>query len=135
LQLSSSLSELRRLTDFVELFCQTVGASSEDRIALQVCLQEITTNIITHGYKNEPDHTLIVTVKADPTCLRATVIDAAPAFDPIAYPEVDITLPAEQRPIGGLGIHLIKRFGNPQYERREHQNVLTVTRLLSSPKG
>jgi anti-sigma regulatory factor (Ser/Thr protein kinase) len=133
LHLSSSLSELRRLTEFVDRFCQAADAPNEDRIALQVSLQEIATNVIVHGYRNAPDHSLVVSIKADNHAITATVMDKAPAFDPLTRPEIDTTLLTEgNRPIGGLGIHLVKKFGNPSYERRGNQNVLTLTRVRSS---
>ncbi len=131
LRLMSCLSELRPLTDFVDGFCRNANASNEDRIALQVSLQEVATNVIVHGYKNAPHHAFVVSMKIDADAIIATVVDNAPAFDPLAHPAVDTTLPAENRPIGGLGIHLVKQFGHPHYERRQNQNVLTLTRVLA----
>ena len=112
----------------MDRFCRAANAANEDRIALQVSLEEIATNVIVHGYNNTPGHVLVVSMQADDVSLTATVVDDARPYDPLAHPEVDTTLPGELRPIGGLGIHFVKNFGHPKYERRGNQNVLTVTR-------
>jgi len=65
--------------------------------------------------------------------VTATVTDDAPAYDPLARAEVDITLPLEERPIGGLGVHLEKKLmDSARYERRDGRNILTFVRTIGA---
>jgi anti-sigma B factor antagonist len=75
----------------------------------------------------------MITVEAiAPDRLRATVADEAPAFDPLARPEIDISLPLEARAIGGLGVHLVKKLMDLcSYERRNGKNLFTIERKLN----
>jgi serine/threonine-protein kinase RsbW len=59
------------------------------------------------------------------------VVDDGPEFDPLAVPDADTTLPLEERPIGGLGITLVRRLmDEAEYERREGRNRLRLRRRL-----
>ena len=58
---------------------------------------------------------------------KITIIDSGTPFDPTAAPEVDVTLSAEDRPIGGLGIYLVRQLMDVvRYERAHEKNVLTM---------
>ena len=62
-----------------------------------------------------------------PRRVRVVVTDRAPTYNPLLRPEVDTTLPLDERPIGGLGVHLVKRLMDAtSYERRDGQNILTM---------
>jgi sigma-B regulation protein RsbU (phosphoserine phosphatase) len=61
------------------------------------------------------------------------VSDSGKPFDPTAVPEVDITLGAEERKIGGLGIHLARKIMDViSYERKNNKNILTLTKKLNN---
>jgi anti-sigma regulatory factor (Ser/Thr protein kinase) len=71
-----------------------------------------------------------------PDRVRAIVTDIAPAYDPLARPEVDTKLPLDERPIGGLGVHLVKNLmTSTQYEWRDGQNVLSMELVLKKVAG
>jgi anti-sigma regulatory factor (Ser/Thr protein kinase) len=58
--------------------------------------------------------------------------DDAPAYDPLARAEVDTSLALEDRPVGGLGVHLVKKLmQEARYERRDDTNVLTLVRHIT----
>jgi sigma-B regulation protein RsbU (phosphoserine phosphatase) len=70
-------------------------------------------------------------VVGDDKELTFVLRDNGRPFDPTTAPEVDITLPAEQRSVGGLGIHLIRHYMDAfSYERVDDQNVLTMKKKL-----
>ena len=137
LTLTNDLAEIPRLAEAVELFCEPLAPSMKDLLALQLALEETVTNVINHGYKGEPAGARAFTVALAATApdrVRATVSDDAPAYDPLARPEVDVSLPIEDRPIGGLGVHLVKKLmHHASYERRADQNVLVLERALNHP--
>ena len=70
---------------------------------------------------------------ADDDTITFELYDDGRPFDPTLVDEVDVTLPANQRAVGGLGIHLIRHYMDTfSYERRGNQNVLTMTKDLKS---
>jgi anti-sigma regulatory factor (Ser/Thr protein kinase) len=70
--------------------------------------------------------------KLDPDRAVITLIDRGKAYDPLAKPDPDLSLSAEERPIGGLGIYMVKKsVDSIHYERRGEQNVLTFVKNLA----
>ncbi len=131
LALKTDLAELPRLAAFVDAFCAPLAATPADTIALKVALEELATNVITHGYAAGAARVFTVALEAADGRVTAVVDDDAPAYDPLARPEVDTSLPLERRPIGGLGVHLVKKtVENVRYERRGGRNILTFQRTL-----
>jgi anti-sigma regulatory factor (Ser/Thr protein kinase) len=126
--------ELPRLIEAVEVFCASIAASKQDTHSLHLAIEEIASNVLEHGYGGVP-HPLSVCLEAiPPNRVRAIVTDDAPAYDPLSRPEVDTTLPLEERSIGGLGIHLVKKLMDSiHYERRNGQNILTMELALHAP--
>ena len=131
LTLKNDLAEIPRLADFVDAYCAVLPATQKDLLALQLSLEEIVTNVINHGYTDGQPHTFTVAFSVTDHRITVVVDDDAPAYDPLARPEVDTSLPLEDRPIGGLGVHLVKKLmTSARYERRDGHNVLTLERLL-----
>lgn len=135
LTLLNNLAEIPRLAESVEAFCEPLEPSMKDVLSLQLALEEIVTNIINHGYSDGKSHAFTVLLESpEPGCIRAVITDDAPAYDPLARAEVDTSLPLEDRPIGGLGVHLVKKLMDvSHYERRDGKNILTIERRLNRP--
>ena len=128
LTLKNDRAEIPRLAAFIDSFCQPLGPTKEDLMSFHLALEEAVTNVIAHGFQDGESHELTVALAAAPGGrVTAVVTDDAPAFDPVAHPAADTTLPLEQRPIGGLGVHLIKNLmDSVRYERRDGRNILTL---------
>ena len=72
-----------------------------------------------------------VEVSEDPVCVTITFVDHGIPYDPLAKEDPDITLSAEERKIGGLGIYMVKKsMDNMSYEYTDQQNILRLTKLL-----
>jgi serine/threonine-protein kinase RsbW len=126
--LRNDRAEIPRLAAFIDGFCEPLGPAQEDLMSFHLALEEAVTNVIHHGYVDGRAHEFTVSLAAAPGgMVTAVVSDDAPAFDPVARPPVDTSLPLEERPIGGLGVHLIKNLmDSVRYERREGRNILTL---------
>lgn len=137
LTIAASLAELTRVMQMVDDFCGGVSASAADVSALHLALEEIVTNVITHGYSHDASHCFTVQLEAVATDrIRAVVRDDAAAYNPLARPEVNTDLPLEARPVGGLGVHLVKKLMDVcLYEHRDGRNIFTVERKLSRMPG
>jgi len=130
LTLTNDLAEIPRLAEAVEAFCEPFAPSMKDLLAIQLALEETVTNVINHGYKDHPAASRTFTVELaapTPDRIRATITDDAPAYDPLARPEPDLECCIEERQIGGLGVHLVKKLmHHASYERRGDQNILIL---------
>ncbi len=133
LTLRNDLGELERLTAFIDAFCAPLRPSEKDVMSFQLALEEAVTNVIQHAYRDGAEHTFTVALHAGADDrVTAVLTDDGPAYDPLARPEVDITRPLEEREIGGLGVHLVKKLMDvARYERRDGRNILTLERVIS----
>ncbi len=97
-----------------------------------LAIEEIVTNCIHYGYDDAGEHTIVITLSVADQTLTLTVEDDGHEFDPMARETPDLTVPAEERSIGGLGIHLLRNLSDGMvYERRDGMNRLTLTKRLS----
>ena len=137
LTIAADLAELARVMQTIDDFCVGMAASTADVSALHLALEEVVTNVITHGFQNDSSRSLTIRLEALTTDrIRAVVIDDAPAYNPLARPEVNTTLPLEARPVGGLGVHLVKKLMDVcLYEHRDGQNLFSIERKLSRSSG
>ena len=133
INLRSEASELTRLEAFAEVFARDRGLADEERARLLVILEELFTNVVAHGYEGESEADSVA-VALDWRRGRLTInfIDDGPPFDPLAYSAPDLDAPAEQRPIGGLGIAIGRALvDRARYCRQGHRNHLHLVRRLA----
>jgi anti-sigma regulatory factor (Ser/Thr protein kinase) len=96
-----------------------------------LAIEELVTNCIKYAYDDAGEHTIMVVLSIADKDLTMVVIDDGHPFDPRAVPASDLFLEVEDRPIGGLGIHLLRRLADHMaYERREGSNRLTLTKRM-----
>lgn len=85
------------------------GIEGKPLFKAQLLLEETITNVVRHGFGGDPSHEVRVWVELSLGSIRITVEDDGPAFDPLGDgPAVDTQVPLIDRPLGGLGLHLIK---------------------------
>ena len=125
-----NLSEIRR---FVREEATALGAVEEAICDLELAVDEATCNIICHGY-GDRGGTIRVGVERSGDRLIVHLSDEAPPFDPTRHPLPDVTLPLEERPLGGLGIFLIRQSVDEVAYRvpPEGGNELTLIKQLGS---
>lgn len=100
---------------------------------LHLVLDEVITNIFSYAFDDEGVHSVLVELRADEETVELTVEDGGRPFNPLQSPEPDVNLPPELRakPVGGLGIHLVRKLMDEvEYERREGKNVLTMRKIM-----
>lgn len=129
--LPNDIEEVPKLNAFVEEVCETVGFSPSTAMQINLAIEEAVVNVMNYAY---PPHTYgDVTIEAQSDDLRVkfTIIDSGTPFDPTVQGEVDTTLSVKDRPIGGLGIHLVRQIMDSiNYERLDELNVLTLRKKL-----
>ena len=111
-----NVDDLAEIRTFVEQAALAAG-SDEDAVGdLVLVINEAVTNVLVHGYKNRAGE-LLVEVHRLPDGVQVVLEDDAPAFDPTSAPRPDITLPLKQRPLGGLGVHMMREFTDEMHYR------------------
>ena len=129
----SDRAELEKLEGFTADFALKAGLSDKDLFALQIVVEELVTNVIDYGGVPAGEHAARVDLSTDNGELLIRIADRGKEYNPLLREDPDVTLPAEQRPIGGLGVHFCKKLTDAQsYERRDGCNVLTLRKKLNS---
>jgi anti-sigma regulatory factor (Ser/Thr protein kinase) len=131
LTLLSRLSELALVWPWVEALAAEHSITDKTQYAIQLCLEEVLSNIIRHGYHAEPDHTVTVDFASiGKTHLAFTIEDHAPPFNPIQLGAMQAAhVPRSLLDIqpGGKGIQLLRKFSDSLvYEELPNGNRLTV---------
>lgn len=128
----SDRTELAKLEGFTADFAASAGLSGKDLFALQIVVEELVTNVIDYGGVPRGEPAVRVELSADNGELVIHLTDHGREYNPLLREDPDVTLPAESRPIGGLGVHFCKRLTDAQeYTRRDGCNVLTLRRKLA----
>ena len=105
----NDISELTRLTAFVEQFCAANQLPPDLEWQLGLALEEVFTNVVRHGLGGQGDHEIRIEMARDASEVTLLVEDAGVLFDPLSAPPPDIESPLAERPVGGLGIHLVRQ--------------------------
>ena len=129
--LENRIDELVRLSAFIDALGKEWSIAPEVVFNLQLALEECATNVIMYAYPPEEKQTLLVTAELVEHDLVLTIEDGGLPFDPTQVAEADTTLSAEERPIGGLGIFLVRRLmDSVAYQRVEGKNLLTLRKRI-----
>lgn len=105
---STTVRDLNDIREFLESAVLTLGGDEDSAGDLVLAVNEAVTNTLLHGYEEQPG-AVSVCVEVDGGDLIVRLIDDAPHFDPTAVPPPDIGLPLEDRPLGGLGVHMMRQ--------------------------
>jgi anti-sigma regulatory factor (Ser/Thr protein kinase) len=127
---------IRTVLDALETFAAGHGLSKAVTWPVEVSLDEVLANVVRHGLAGRGE-TATVEVElrldpaAEPAVCEIVLVDDGPEFDPLAVAEPDTSLGVEDRPIGGLGIALVRKLMDEvEYERRDGRNRFRMTRRL-----
>lgn len=129
--LPNDTQEVPRLNAFVDEVCKSVGFDEGKTMEIKVAVEEAVVNVMNYAYPPEQRGDVTIEAASNDIRLKFTIIDSGKPFDPTVQNEVDTTLSAEARSIGGLGIHLIRQnMDSINYERVDNLNVLTLRKKL-----
>ncbi len=106
---SATVRDLNDIREFLDYAVVTLGGDEDIAGDLVLAVNEAVTNTLLHGYGEATPGPVVVGVEADGGDLRVRLIDDAPRFDPTSVPPPDINRPLEERPLGGLGVHMMRQ--------------------------
>jgi phosphoserine phosphatase RsbU/P len=134
--LANRRHELAKIGERLEQFGQECGLSSDETARVNLVLDELISNIIKYGYDDLRQHCILVTVARDGDVLTISIDDDGRPFNPIEAPAPDLDLSIDDRPIGGLGIFLVKSSVDTlDYRRERGHNIVTLTRRIGASPG
>jgi serine/threonine-protein kinase RsbW len=131
MMISADLGEVSRANAAFADFAAAHAVPAQVRRSLNVALDELLANTVTHGLAGRAGGAVTMAVDLDGDRLTVTLRDNGAPFDPFARDAPDTTLSVEDRPIGGLGIHLVRQLVDQvSYRRDGDHNVVVLTSHL-----
>lgn len=129
--LQNHLSELERLYEIVRQCAEGHQLSEIEIHAINLALEEIVTNVIEHGYADKDQHSIVIRISIQEEKVIAEVEDDARPFNPLLVPEPDVSTPLHDRPIGGLGIHIVRNIMDDlDYVNKEGKNCIRLIKRI-----
>ena len=131
LSLCNRLDEFPRLVTWIEEHGSVLDLPLSLISSLNLALEEWVVNVIQYGFEDDLEHRIALRLWLDASEVRVVIEDDGRPFDPTAQAEADTSLPVEDRPIGGLGIHFIRRTMDRFIYRRENgRNKVTLVKVI-----
>ncbi len=129
LQILNKIPEIERVCNSITTFSRQHSIDEKIISNLYLAIDELLTNIIRYGYRDEKDHTIYVRCTIEKELLTLQIEDDSYPFDPNKAPIPDLTNDLENRKIGGLGIYLVKNMmDDVKYVTKNGKNTLTLTK-------
>ena len=129
--LANEISEISRLNGFIEEIGEEFGLTPDVVFNLNLVLEEAVVNIINYAYPKEDHQWIYLSAKLQDGTIILVLTDTGKEFDPTMAPEADITLSADEREIGGLGIFIAKKtMDSLSYAYENGENILTMMKKL-----
>lgn len=131
LTVPNQLAENARVKEHFDTFAAHYGIPDPVRLKMHVVIDELLMNIISYAYPDEGKHDISIKVELSDDRLKVSMVDDGIPFNPLGIETPDTELSLEERKIGGLGIHLIRKMmDRVSYQRRIHKNVITAVKFL-----
>ena len=132
LTIINKVSEITRLNAFVKSATENLSIEAGLSGKIKLAVEEAVTNVINYAYPNDTEGNIDVNIEADADIIRFIITDSGFDFDPTTVSKADTTLTVEERPIGGLGIFLIRSIMDDfSYQRTEDgYNIVTLTKHI-----
>jgi sigma-B regulation protein RsbU (phosphoserine phosphatase) len=132
LTVPNQLSENARVKAHFDTFAEHYGIPDPIRLKMHVVIDELLMNIISYAYPDDDRHDIGIKVELSADRLKVSMVDDGIPFNPLGIETPDTELSLEEREIGGLGIHLVRKMmDRVSYQRRIDKNVITVLKFLN----
>lgn len=132
LTVDATIDNVAAVTEFVDAQLEQIGCPMKAQCQVDVAIDELFGNIANYAYNPKVGAaTVRVEVSENPLAVVITFIDDGKPYDPLARADPDVTLSAEEREIGGLGIYMVKKsMDDISYEYKEGKNILKIRKEL-----
>jgi sigma-B regulation protein RsbU (phosphoserine phosphatase) len=132
LELTNNVRQVPELGNFVKSLSTRLGIERDQVDKIRLAVEEAVVNVMSYAYPPQTKGEISVEARSDGKVLRFIITDVGVAFDPTQVLRADTTLPIEERPIGGLGILLMREMMDTiNYERVNGKNILTLIKIIN----
>lgn len=130
--LEAKIENIEKVTEFVSTFLEEVSAPIKTQTQIDIAIDELFGNIAHYAYGGgEGEVTVKLESSSQPPRVSITFIDEGTPYNPLEKDDPDITLSAEEREIGGLGIFMVKKMMDEMtYKYEDSKNILTIIKNL-----
>ena len=129
--LPNDIDTVPQLPAFIDAVAEDAALDASQTMSLNLAIEEAVVNVMEYAYPEGTKGTVNIVATIADDVLSFVISDSGKPFDPTAKADVDTTLSAEERPIGGLGIHLVRQIMDDiAYERKDNKNILTLKKRL-----
>ena len=132
LTLAATIENIEKVTDFVNAQLEEIDCPMKAQMQIDIAIDELFGNIAHYAYNPETGPaTVRVEVTEEPISVIMTFIDHGVPYDPLKQEDPDISLSAEERSIGGLGVFMVKKtMDEISYEYRDGKNILRIRKKM-----
>ena len=132
IEIKALTENLQELISFVDGHLEDMGVSMKAQMQIDIAVEELFVNIAHYAYAPDVGEVVISVAKdKEKNQISITFADSGKPYNPLEKPDPDVTLSAEERSIGGLGIFMVKKsMDDMRYEYKDGQNILTITKRL-----
>lgn len=132
LKIEATVDNLPKVMEFIDGELEKAGCGMKQQMQIDIAVEEIFVNIANYAYApGTGEATIRVSVVGQPAMATITFIDSGVPYNPLAKDDPDVTLSAEERQVGGLGIFMVKNSMDDMiYEYKDKQNVLTLKKQI-----
>ena len=132
LTIAATVENIEVVTDFVNQELEELACPMKALMQINIAIDELFSNIAHYSYNPEIGQaTVRVEVMENPLAVSITFIDNGVPYDPLSKEDPDLTLSAEERQIGGLGIYMVKKsMDEITYEYKDGQNILSIKKCI-----
>ena len=130
--LAATVENIETVTEFVNAQLELIDCPIKVQMQIDIAIDELFGNIAHYAYNTEVGNaTVRVEISEEPLAVIITFIDNGVPYDPLGKDDPDITLSAEEREIGGLGIYMVKKsMDEITYEYKDGQNILKIKKNI-----
>ena len=131
IELEAVVGNLAKVREFINSHLAKIDCSSKSGMHIDLAAEEIFVNICNYAYAPGKGNVKVMISIIEDSKVEITFVDSGMQYDPLANEDPDVTLSAEARKIGGLGIFLAKKtMDSVSYEYKDGKNVLRMTKKL-----
>ena len=132
INIKATVANIIKVTEFINEELDLYNCPNEDKININIAIDEIITNIVKYAYNRSEVGEISVKVDVSDNQVDISFIDSGIPYNPVIQPDPDITLSAQDRKIGGLGIFLVKKLMDEViYEYRDGKNILKIKKIFN----
>ena len=129
--IENQIEELTTMAEKIKELAEIWELPHTLALNINLVIEEALTNIIFYAFPDKDIHQIKVSVTLSKNLLTVLIIDDGMPFNPLSQQQPDITLPAEKRPVGGLGIFLISQIMDTMhYTRQKNHNILKLYKSI-----